>query len=501
MNTLLVLPILLPLVSAAVLLLLPVGKLRRWFHLFASLAHFVAASTLLGTVIRKGILATQLGNWPAPFGITVVADTFSALMVFITGIMGFLVAIYGHSEVSHEHEKYGFFSLYQILLMGVSGAFLTGDLFNLFVWFEVMLMSSFILLALGCTREQLSGGIKYLVLNFLSSSLFLTSLGILYSVTGTLNMADAAAILKDSPLNLSSMSVAMLLMVSFGIKAALFPVFVWLPASYHTPPVTVSAIFAGLLTKVGVYALARVFTLIFNFQVEFTHDLLIGISLITMLTGVLGAAAQFETRKILSFHIISQIGYMTLGLGLFTQAAIAAMVFYMIHHIVVKTNLFLIAGAISSIKGTAELKKIGGLYEQTPWLAFLFLIPAMSLGGIPPLSGFFAKFALVKEGVAVGAWISIAVALLVGVLTLYSMTKIWAEAFWKAQPSESDQPAIQSSATHSLPVAYWAAIAAMASFTLAISGWPQWLLELSERAAAELMNPDIYIQAVLHSKP
>ncbi|MCX7712168.1 MAG: proton-conducting transporter membrane subunit [Chthoniobacterales bacterium] len=511
MNLLLVLPIFLPLVSAAILLLIPSAKLQRWIHIAACLAHFAASALLLCEVLRKGITASQLGNWPAPFGITFVADTFSAMMVLITGLMGFLVAIYSLDDVSSEHQKRGFYSLYQVLLMGVSGAFLTGDLFNLFVWFEVMLMSSFVLLALGCSRHQLSGGVKYLVLNFLSSSLFLTALGLIYSVTGTLNMADAANILKSSPLGISSMSAAMLLMVSFGIKAGLFPLFAWLPASYHTPPVSVSAIFAALLTKVGVYALVRVFTLIFTIQVDFTHDILIGISLITMLTGVLGAAAQYETRKILSFHIISQIGYMTLGLGFFTEAALAATVFYIIHHIVVKTNLFLIAGAISKLKGTAELKKIGGLYAESPWLALLFLIPAMSLGGIPPLSGFFAKFALVKEGVSLHAWLSVFVALAVGILTLYSMTKIWAEAFWKASPNENGDfglgdapdPTPTSSTTPSLPslpASFWAAITAMAAVTLAISSWPQWLFDLSERAAAELSTPSHYIQAVLHSK-
>ncbi len=497
MNILIVLPILIPLATASLMLIFRGRNTQRTLQLIGSGAHLVAAILLLETVLKQGIVAVQIGNWPAPFGISFVADTLGAAMVAITGFMGFLVAIYGLSEVNEQEERIGFYPLYQILLMGVSGAFLTGDLFNLFVWFEVMLMASFVLLTLGGKRPQLEGGIKYLVLNFLSSSLFLTALGILYAETGTLNMADMAVLLRDGELSLTVMTSAMLLLVAFGLKAGVFPLFSWLPASYHTPAVTVSAIFAGLLTKVGVYALIRIFTLIFIGDVGFTHNFLIFISLLTMITGVLGAAAQFEIRRILSFHIISQIGYMTLGLGLFTEAALAASVFYIIHHIIVKTNLFLFAGAVQSVKGSADLLKIGGLYKSLPWLAILFLIPAMSLGGVPPLSGFFAKFILVKEGLALSYWVAVGIALLVGVLTLYSMTKIWAEAFWKADP----RPQREEASPRIIPAPMWLAMGSMAAATVAISLQPEWLLGIASTASAELMNPDRYIQAVLNSRP
>ncbi|TLD69245.1 Na+/H+ antiporter subunit D [Phragmitibacter flavus] len=497
MNWLIILPILLPLLTAIVLIFcrgsLP---LQRILSTVSAAAQFVISILLLQHVLKNGILAVNMSNWEAPFGITFVADVLSASMVAVTGFMGFAVALFGLAEIDRPREKFGFYPLYHVLLMGVCGAFLTGDLFNLFVWFEVMLMASFVLLALGGERAQLEGSVKYLVLNFLSSGIFLTALGILYAEVGTLNMADIAVKLSGNHSSPLAMTSAMLLLVSFGVKAGVFPVFAWLPASYHTPPVTVSAIFAGLLTKVGVYSLIRVFTLMFVGDTAFTSGLIIFISVMTMITGVLGAAAQFEVRKILSFHIISQIGYMTLGLGLMTASALSASVFYIIHHIIVKTNLFLISGAITHARGSAELKKIGGLYRTHPWLAFLFLIPAMSLGGIPPLSGFFAKFTLVSEAARLEEYLLIGVALIVGVLTLYSMTKIWAEAFWKPDPRgreyETSKP---------IPWLMLLPIAMMAGVTLFIGFNPEWLLGIARQAGEQLASPDAYIQAVLGSQP
>jgi multicomponent Na+:H+ antiporter subunit D len=288
----------------------------------------------------------------------------------------------------------------------------------------------------------------------------------------------------------------MLLFVSFGIKAGVFPLFFWLPASYHTPPVAVSAIFAGLLTKVGVYALIRGFTLIFTADPATTHTLIVVVSVLTMITGVLGAAAQYEIRRVLSFHIISQIGYMTLGLGLFTPAAIAAAIFYVVHHIIVKTNLFLISGAIGHVRGTGELKHLGGLYRDYPWLALLFLIPAMSLGGIPPLSGFFAKFALIKSALEIPSYWPVVAALAVGLLTLFSMTKIWAEAFWKAEP-EGETGGTRGP----VPLLMLVPIVAMALLTVVIGFFPGTLLDLATRAAGQLMNPTGYIEAVLGRAP
>lgn len=486
----LVLPLLVPLVTA-IACILAGGRCRvqRVLSVTGSASLLAAGLWLLWQVDTGGIQALQVGNWAAPFGITLVADLFSALMVVVSAFVGLCVSVFALSNIDPARERFGFHPLYHVLLMGVCGAFLTGDLFNLYVWFEVMLMASFVLLALGGARPQMEAALKYLTLNFLASGLFLTALGILYGQAGTLNLADLAIKIREHPAG-APLSAAMLLLVAFGIKAGMFPLFFWLPASYHTPPVAVSAVFAGLLTKVGVYAMIRVFSLLFTAEPAITHSLITGLSLLTMITGVLGAAAHFEVRRILSFHIISQIGYMTLGLGLFSSAAIAASVFYVIHHIIVKTNLFLIAGAIGRVRGTGELKQLGGLYRDYPWLALLFLVPAMSLAGIPPSSGFFAKFALVKSALDQAAYLSTAVALLVGLLTLYSMTKIWAEAFWKSPETPVD-------GAPPVPRRMLVPICAMALVTLWISLFPGPLLGLATRAAGQLMEPSGYIETVL----
>lgn len=492
------LPILIPLIGALFLLMghssLAVQKAGG---VFFSAVTFVASLYLLFAADAAGYVVLQVGNWSAPFGISLVADRFSAVMVAVSSFMGASVAIYALSEIDESRLRRFFFPLYLILMFGVNGAFLTGDLFNLFVWFEVMLIASFVLMSMGGERAELEGGMKYVCLNLLSSVMFLAGAGIIYGKTGTLNMADIAQNLQASPDSDWMISSSMLLLVSFGLKAGIFPFFFWLPASYHTPPSTVSAIFAGLLTKVGVYALFRAYTLMFAPIFPEVQPIILFLAVMTMITGVFGAASHFDMRRILSFHIVSQIGYMVLGLAFMTPLAIAAAIFYLVHHIIVKTNLFLISGVVIRLKGSSDLAKVGGLCKSAPWLAFLFFIPAFSLGGIPPLSGFWAKFAIVKAGLEVEAWISITAALLVGVLTLYSMTKIWAEAFWKAQPDE--QATVASK--HPGPLAYMVIpIAVMSASTVLIGLFGAPMFEFSERAAAQLMNPQEYISAVLTTK-
>jgi multicomponent Na+:H+ antiporter subunit D len=495
MKALLVLPIVLPLLTAATALLAWRWRtVQRTLGVIGTASVLAVGLMLLQSVWHYGIQSDQMGSWPAPFGITLVADLLSAVMVVLAGLMGLAVAIYSLASIDQQHEAFGYYPLLHILLMGVCGAFLTGDIFNLYVWFEVMLIASFVLLALGSERPQIEGAIKYVTLNLMSSAIFLAAVGILYGLVGTLNMADLAVKLPTvTPPGLVT-TLAMLFLVAFGVKAAVFPLFFWLPASYHTPPVAVSAIFAGLLTKVGVYALIRVFTLLFVQHVGYTHTLILVIAGLTMLTGVLGAVAQNEFRRILSFHIVSQIGYMMMGLGLFTRLALAGSVFYIVHHIIVKTNLFLVSGVAYRLRGTFELKDLGGLYHAHPVLALLFLIPALSLAGMPPLSGFFAKLALLQAGLEMGQYVIVVVALAVGILTLVSMTKIWAEAFWKPA---ADPPAsgIQSSRALLLP------IATLATLTVLIGLAAGPLFALSLQTADQLLNPRDYIQAVLGGRP
>jgi multicomponent Na+:H+ antiporter subunit D len=493
-NTLLVLPILIPLTGAAVSLIVWRSRqLHRAVAVVSATALLIASILLLQNVIRDGIQVTALGSWSAPYGIVFVADIFSAIMVCVTAVIGLAVTIYSLTAIDRRREAFGYYPLTSLLLMGVCGAFLTGDIFNLYVWFEVMLISSFVLLALGGERPQFESAMKYVTLNLISSAIFLAAVGLLYGVTGTLNMADLARRLPLVPEQELVTAIAMLFLVAFGIKAAVFPLFFWLPESYHTPPAAVSAIFAGLLTKVGVYALIRVFTLLFVQDVALTHGIILGIAALTMLTGVLGAVAQNEFRRILSFHIISQIGYMIAGLGIFTKLALAASIFYIVHHIIVKTNLFLVSGVAHQLVGTYELKKSGGLYAKYPLLALLFMIPAMSLAGIPPLSGFFAKLGLIEAGLIRREYAVVAVAVVTGLLTLYSMTKIWGEAFWKDAPTAAVASPLAEQNSRRMLVP----IAALAIVTVVIGLGAGWLFDLSMTAAAQLLDTAGYIKAVL----
>ncbi|MGF1657346.1 MAG: proton-conducting transporter membrane subunit [Verrucomicrobiales bacterium] len=491
----LVLPILLPLLTAGAMLIMTGRHPRRQalVNVGGSAALFVAAVFLFIEINANGPQALAMGGWSAPFGIALAADMLSAVMVLIASMAGLMVAIYSKASVDPERVRFGYHPLFQFLLMGVCGAFLTSDLFNLFVWFEVMLMASFVLLALGGDKGQIQGALKYLTLNFLSSAVFLIGVALLYGQFGTLNMADMHLILQDPDVFSQALPAGMLLFVSFAIKAGLFPLFAWLPESYHTPPPAVTAIFAGLLSKVGVYALFRVFTLLFPLEGTFVQSWLLVISIITMVTGVLGAAGLFDFRKILAFHIISQIGYMTLGLALFTEAAIAAGIFYLVHNIVAKMNLFLVSGAVERLQGTSDLARLGGLYRRLPALSILFLLSALALAGIPPLSGFFAKFLLVKAALEEGAFVSVFFALAVGMLTLFSMIKIWAESFLKAAPENNPLP----TGKLKLPVLMWVPIVIMTSLAVLMGLLVGPIWEIMQVAAQQLLNPEAYVQAIL----
>ena len=342
MTLLVALPILIPLCTGTVCVLCW-GRIRlqRIASVVSGVANLVAAVALLWHVRTEGILVSMMGNWPPPFGIALVADLLSAIMVVLSATMGLTVLLYSFGDIDRRREQGGYYPLFHLLLMGINGSFLTGDLFNLFVFFEVMLIASYVLLSLGGEPGQLQESFKYLVLNLLASTVFVASVGILYAVTGTLNMADLALKIEHTEQSGLMTALSMLFLFVFGVKAAIFPLFFWLPDAYPEPPTAVSAIFGGLLTKVGVYALIRTFTLLFVQDTAFTHSLILVLAALTMIVGVLGAIVQNHFKRILSYHIISQIGYMILGLGLYTPLALAGAIFYIIHHITVKTALFL----------------------------------------------------------------------------------------------------------------------------------------------------------------
>ncbi|MCA1802035.1 MAG: Na+/H+ antiporter subunit D [Rhodothermaceae bacterium] len=476
MDHLLTLPVIIPLLTGALgFLFYKNGTAQRWIGLAGTVALLIASILLLVDVWSNGIQAEQFGNWPAPFGISFVADLLSSIMITISGVMGFVVAVYAVADIDKTREKFGFYPLYHILLMGINGTFLTGDIFNMYVWFEVMLISSFVLLALGNSKAQLDGAVKYVIINLVGSAIFLMGIGFLYGLTGTLNMAELSVRLNEVDNAGLVTTVSMFFMVSFGIKAAVFPLFFWLPASYHTPPVAISAIFAGMLTKVGVYTLIRAFTLLFTQEVAYTHHIILWISGLTMLIGVLGAAAQSEVRRILSFHIISQIGYMIMGLALYTPLALIGSVFYIVHHIIVKTNLFLVGGLARKLTGSYELKKMGGLYRYYPWLTLIYA--ALEIDSY---------------------WIA-GVALLVGLLTLFSMTKIWMAAFWTPLPgyeNDTTGAGFNKISRRDMFLLVFP-IVTLATLTIIIGLYPEPFYELSLKAAEDLLDPTNYINAVL----
>jgi multicomponent Na+:H+ antiporter subunit D len=500
LKLLLFLPLVIPLTTAiSSLFAWRYRRLQRFLSILGASALVAAAAVLLAQVRREGIMTVQAGSWPAPFGITLVADLFSAIMVLVAGVMGLVISIYALASTSIEHESLGYHPLFQVLLLGVCGSFLTGDLFNLYVWFEVMLIASFALLALGSHRGQMEGAVKYMTLNLVASGFLLAGVGIMYGVAGTLNMADLALQLRDTQQGGIFTVVAMLFFTAFGIKSAVFPLFFWLPASYHTPPVAVSAIFAGLLTKVGVYVLIRVFTLLFTQDTGFSHNLILWFSCLTMVTGVLGAAAQNEFRRILSFHIISQVGYMVVGLGIFTPLALAGSIFYIVHHIIVKTSLFLVSGLVFSISGTYELKKLGGFYQDRPGVSVLFLLPALSLAGIPPLSGFWAKLFILQAAIETESYIVVTTALAVALLTLFSMTKIWGEVFWKEQPTGEEILGLFQTLSGGSRFILLSSTTVLVILTVFLGIVAEPLFLLAQEAAAQLMNPEAYIAAVLEN--
>ena len=493
-HNLLILPVLTPLVAALTMLCIG-NKIRalRLLYIVSGLIQLAVAVAVFNLILSEGTIVLQLGNWAAPFGIVFVADLLSATLVLVTATLSLATALYAPFEMGKAFHHCRVFALLQILLTGVNGAFLTGDLFNLFVWFEVMLISSFVLLSLGNSKQAVGGAFKYVLLNLVSSVLFLTAVGLLYGKLGTLNFAHLAARVVHLSSEPMLSGAAALLFAAFSIKSALFPVHFWLPASYHTAPALISAVFGGLLTKVGVYAILRVFTLVFPLENTWLQDALLILSLATMVFGVLGAMAQMHFRRLLSFHIISQIGYMTLGLALYSPLALAAAIFYIIHNMFAKTNLFLFGGLAANLCGSEDLRKQGGLFRDRTMTALLFLIPALGLAGLPPLSGFFAKFLILKAALEMHSWTSVAVALAVGLGTLYSMLKIWSETFWKPAPQEWDR----TPRTARVNVGPYLGVTLLAGATVSMGLGAGFVFQMCERAAGELLNQRYYINAVL----
>ena len=485
----LVLPILVPMGTAAIMLFAARRPLlQRWMGLAGAVALLASAVLVFAQVEGLGIQVLQIGGWAAPFGITLVADLFAAVLLIAVGIVAVAVTGAAFAGVDPRREAFGYHPLIQILLTGVSGAFLTGDFFNLYVWFEVMLVASFVLMALHRNRAQLEAAYKYVTINLIASSIFLTALGLLYGVTGTLNMADVARLWPAVRTSGMDVVLAVLFVIAFSIKAGLFPLFFWLPASYHTPPAAVGAVFAGLLTKVGVYALVRIFTLLFLGGPPALATLLLVMSAGTMVIGLLAALRERDFRRMLSFNLVGHIGYTTASLALLTPVALSGAIFYVLHHIVVITNLFLVSGVLLRLRRTTDMRALGGLYRGQPLFSALAMVPIFALAGVPPLSGFLGKLAILEGAFEAGAYWLGGLVLFVGLLTLLSMGRMWADAFW--QPSEEGD---RGTAGRPLVMA----ISGLSVVTIAISWLAGPLFDVTLRAAEQLLQRDEYIRIVL----
>jgi multicomponent Na+:H+ antiporter subunit D len=487
----LVLPIVVPLSTAAILLLAPKRPLlQRWIALAGSILFLCSAIVLFRRVDSGGIRVLQVSGWPAPFGISLVADLLAAMLVVAVGVVGLAVTAAAFAGVDPKREAFGYHPLIQILLMGVAGAFLTGDLFNLYVWFEVMLVASFVLMAMHRTSAQVEAAFKYVTINLIASSIFLTALGLLYGAAGTLNMADLASVWPTIRTPGIELVLAVLFVIAFSVKAGLFPLFFWLPASYHTPPAVIGAAFAGLLTKVGVYALLRMFTLLFQTGPPALFALLLGMSAATMAIGLVAALNERDFRRILSFNLVGHIGYTTASLSLLTPAALAGAIFYVLHHIVVITNLFLVGGVLLRLRRTTDVAALGGLYRDQPVFAALAMVPIFSLAGVPPLSGFLGKLAILEGAFEAEAYWMGGLVLVVGLLTLLSMARTWSDAFWRPPAGGARDMARPGN-----PLL--ATIAALSCVTLAMTFGAEPLFDLASRAAHQLLDRDAYVRAVL----
>ncbi|WAM13218.1 Na+/H+ antiporter subunit D [Rhodococcus sp. JS3073] len=518
------LPVLVPMLAAAATLVLGRRpRAQRIITLVALIGVLVVSGLLLYLADRDGTTAIQVGGWDSPIGITLVVDRLSAMMLVVSSIVLLAVMAYavgqGIRDGSEDQPVSIFLPTYLALTAGISNAFLAGDLFNLYVGFEVLLAASFVLLTLGASADRVRAGVSYVMVSMVSSLIFLAGIAFAYAATGTLNLADMATRLDGIPSGTRT-AIFGVLLVAFGIKAAVFPLSTWLPDSYPTAPAPVTAVFAGLLTKVGVYAIIRAHTLLFP-EGELDNVLMV-CGLLTMLVGILGAIAQSDIKRLLSFTLVSHIGYMVFGVALSTQSGLSGAIYYVAHHILVQTTLFLVVGLIERQAGSSSLRRLGGLAAASPVLAVVFLVPALNLGGIPPFSGFIGKVALLQAGSAdasVLAWILVAGGTLTSLLTLYVVARVWTKAFWRARADapEGDLADVSPSAlldeseadisfddradVGRIPAMMLVPTVALVAVGLAMTVFAGQIIQISDRAASDLQNRSIYIDAVLGGHP
>lgn len=492
MNNFLLLPIIIPFFFGMILMFGQKNlKYQRTFSLLGIGIALISAISLLIKVKNDGIQKVTFGNWPVPFGITMVSDMVSVLLVTTTLLIAFFVVWYGFGSITKERERYFYYPGIMFILTGVNGAFTTGDIFNLFVFFEVLLMASYLLIVLGGEKGQLKGSIKYILINVISSALFVITVAFLYSVVGTLNMADIAV--KIAEVNQPGIVtvIAVLFLMVFGLKAAIFPLYFWLPTSYASAPIPVLTLFGALLTKVGIYAITRTYTLFFVHDLSYTHDLLMALAIATIIAGCIGALAYFDMKLIIIYNIVIAVGVILFGVSQMNEVSLKGAMFYLVHDMLIKAALFMLIGIIIYITGTSDLRKMGGLMKKYPALGWFYLIAAFGLAGIPPLSGFVGKLLIAQGGFEAGSmWSSIFI-LASSLLVLLSVIRIFLYAFWgeeKATTGKVDKKVYQ---TLFVPTVLLVLI------TVAYGVGAEWITPFMDDAAKLLHDPSIYIDAVM----
>lgn len=513
MNNLLVLPVLLPMVIAVFLMFFRRKTgLQRTVGFIGGIANIAIAAAIVLRVRSEGIQTLELGGWAPPYGIVFVADMFAALLVLAASITGFAVLLYSFASIGKDREEHYYYTSFHFLLVGVYGSFMTGDIFNLFVFFEVMLISSYALITLGGSKKQMREAPKYLLVNILSSTLFVAAVAYLYAAVGTLNMAHLSQRIAEAGQGGVLNVIAVLFLIVFSLKAGLF-LFFWLPGAYGAPPFAVRALFGALLTKVGLYAIVRTFTLIFPNDPSFTNAWIVGMAAATMILGGIGAAAYRDIPRILNYNVLIGVGFVAFGLATGTRDGMDGVVFYMLHDILSKGLMFVLGGMLISAAGSDKLDRMGGLIRSRPALGWMFFILALALTGIPPLSGFAGKVLIVRGGLENGMLTLTLVALASSLLTLYSLIKIFREAFWGTEPDldEADAEeaaeelesaeAGQRSSRASDPGkrAKFAGLSAVLLLLLVVGMGlaANGVYGFASQAGETLDNPGLYIEAVL----
>lgn len=488
-SALVMIPVLLPLLTAVLLMPLT-GKprLQRRLSVGSGALLLAASIALCAKTARGAILVLAIGGWNPRVGIVWVADALASLMLLFSALVSVAALAYAPGSLRGARERRYFYPLQQLIMIGVGGSLVTGDLFNLFVFFEIMLLSSFALLQLGTRATGQRHALAYVVTNLVASALLLGGVGAVYGTSGTVNMAELALRVREGALPGVFWGAAALVLLVFMLKTALAPLFFWLPDAYPEASPVVNGLFAGLLTKVGVYTLFRAIPLVG--APGGLRSALLWIAAATMLIGVLGALGRSTIRGILSFHIVSQVGYMIFGLALFTPLAVAAGLFHVIHNMVAKTALVFAGGVAEGIGRSGQVGAVRGLARTHPWLAAGFFVPAMSLAGLPPLSGFWGKLFLAAGGFRERAFFVTAISLVVGLLTLASMLKIWTATFW-GEPRGQRVPRLgrhRGMMGATLALGAWTVV-------LGLSAGP--LFAHIERTAVELLEVTPYVTAVL----